>query len=378
MLRTAGLPSTKQRRRDVLKTDSNKGPVFHIRDVEEIVTYLGAETVRPASGEPIEDVYHRRAPWYAKVCNYEFYNHIKSGPDPKAVAQEVFRFSKHVTGKNQNYPANLVQGTSFLSLTYPDQDSHEKIRAHTPSEAYVAGRLAALRLATSLPIVFTIRTVTQGGSFPDAAEAEGLELFDLAICAGVEYVDVEISWSAKHVSGSISKKGKTKVIASWHDWSGKLTWDWTEVMQKCQDANRKFGDITVGKANNLEDNFTLCSFVKKVADAPGSKPVLAINMSVAGVMIDASLDWMHLHAGQVLWRAEDASYLMYIVINGRLRATTESEEGGINILGEYDQGDSVGELDVIINTPRTTTLRAVRDSELIWMPQTLFNAISSR
>lgn len=69
---------------------------------------------------------------------------------------------------------------------------------------------------------------------------------------------------------------------------------------------------------------------------------------------------------------------MYIVINGRLRAITEGEEGGVNIVAEYGQGDTVGELDVITNTPRGTTLHAIRDSELIRMPQTLFNAISSR
>ncbi|KAF9653571.1 aromatic amino acid family biosynthesis-like protein [Thelephora ganbajun] len=301
--------------RDVLEVYSKKGPVVHIvRDIEEIVTYLGAETARPAYGEPIEDVYTRRAPWYAEVCNYKFSNNTKSGPDPKAVAQEVSRFFKHVTGQSPNHPANLAKGKKsyFLSLTYPDinlalphineittgvdalelrvdllrdQDSFDKIGSYVPSKVYVTNQLATLRLATSLPIVFTIRTVSQGGSFPDAAEAEAFELFDLAVRAGVEYIDVEISWSAKCISGLISKKGQAKVIASWHDWSGKLAWDGTEVMQKYQDAD-KFGDIVkiVGKANTLEDNFTLHSFVKKVTAASGSKPVLAINMGVVGQM----------------------------------------------------------------------------------------------
>ena len=301
--------------RDVLGAYSKKGPVVHIvRDIEEIVTYLGAETSRPAYGEPIEDVYNRRAPWYAEVCSYEFSNNTKSGPDSKAVAREVSRFFNHVTGQSSNYPANLAQGkrSYFLSLTYPDialalphideittgvdalelrvdllrdQDSFDKIGSCTPSKAYVTSQLATLRLATSLPIVFTVRTVSQGGSFPDAAEAEAFELFDLAVRAGVEYVDVEISWSARRISNLISKRGRTKIIASWHDWSGKLAWDGIEVMQKYQDAN-KFGDIIkiVGKANILEDNLTLYSFVKKATVATNSKPVLAINMGSAGQM----------------------------------------------------------------------------------------------
>ncbi|KAF8841901.1 patatin-domain-containing protein [Paxillus ammoniavirescens] len=96
------------------------------------------------------------------------------------------------------------------------------------------------------------------------------------------------------------------------------------------------------------------------------------------LQIDASLDWMQATAGQVLWRPEDVSDSFYIVINGRLRAITESENGKVMITGEYGQGDSVGELDVITNSPRRTTMHAIRDSELIRMPQTLFNAISSR
>ena len=109
------------------------------------------------------------------------------------------------------------------------------------------------------------------------------------------------------------------------------------------------------------------------------RPLASVSDDGLSVLhIDASLDWIHVHAGQVLWRPEDVSDSMYIVINGRLRAITESEEGGVNIVAEYGQGDTVGELDVITNTPRRTTLHAIRDSELIRMPQTLFNAISSR
>ncbi|KAH0591235.1 hypothetical protein H2248_001327 [Termitomyces sp. 'cryptogamus'] len=94
--------------------------------------------------------------------------------------------------------------------------------------------------------------------------------------------------------------------------------------------------------------------------------------------VDASLDWMQVDAGQVLWRPDDISDSFYIVINGRLRAITESETGTVTIEGEYGQGDTVGELDVITSSPRRSTVHAIRDTELIRMPQTLFNAISAR
>ncbi|KZT08570.1 patatin-domain-containing protein [Laetiporus sulphureus 93-53] len=94
--------------------------------------------------------------------------------------------------------------------------------------------------------------------------------------------------------------------------------------------------------------------------------------------IDGSLDWMQVDAGQVLWRPNDTSDSFYIVINGRLRAIVDKEGGGISILAEYGQGDTVGELDVITGSPRRNTVHAIRDTELIRMPRTLFNAISSR
>lgn len=94
--------------------------------------------------------------------------------------------------------------------------------------------------------------------------------------------------------------------------------------------------------------------------------------------IDASLDWQQIDAGHVLWRPQDPSDSFYIVINGRLRAISETESGEVSIVAEYGQGDTVGELDVITSDRRWNTLHAIRDTELIRMPQTLFNAISSR
>jgi lysophospholipid hydrolase len=98
----------------------------------------------------------------------------------------------------------------------------------------------------------------------------------------------------------------------------------------------------------------------------------------AVLQIDASLDWVQVNAGQVLWRPGDVSDSFYIVINGRLRAINDKEVGNVMIVGEYGQGDPVGELDVIASSPRRNTVHAIRDTELIRMPQTLFNAISAR
>ncbi|KAM5534930.1 hypothetical protein V8D89_011390 [Ganoderma adspersum] len=311
--------------RDLLKAYTEKGPVVHIaRDIEEVVLYLGEETARPAYGEPIIDVYQRRAPWFSECSSYEFIN--DTGVDALgsaaqydssstlSIREEVSRFFHHITGERPNLAPNLSQDSRsyFLSLTYPDvtpalPDIHEmtagadavelrvdllrspkdddKLGPYIPPTEYVKGQVAALRRKTTLPIVFTVRTVSQGGKFPDHAEKEAFELFLTAVRLGAEYIDVEISWSENNILDLIARKGHSQIIASWHDWSGDMKWDGMPIEAKYRIA-REYGDIVkiVGKANSLEDNFALHNFVLRQKAAIGAKPIIAINMGVEGQM----------------------------------------------------------------------------------------------
>ena len=65
-----------------------------------------------------------------------------------------------------------------------------------------------------------------------------------------------------------------------------------------------------------------------------------------------------------------------MVISGRLRALQDQPDGTREVVGEYGQGDSLGEVEVITKGPRSVTLHSIRDSELARMPTTLFNAIA--
>ena len=49
--------------------------------------------------------------------------------------------------------------------------------------------------------------------------------------------------------------------------------------------------------------------------------------------VDASLDWMQVTGGKVLWRPGDPSDSFYIVVNGRLRAI-DDKQGEVKILGK--------------------------------------------
>jgi len=162
---------------------------------------------------------------------------------------------------------------------------YETLQHSTPPLSYVQEQVTKLRRLSSLPIVFTVRTKGQGGAFPDAAQAEILELLKLALQLGVEYIDVEITLPEKDIELLSKRKRRSKIIASWHDWTGRMTWNGVEVKEKYELASR-LGDIVkiVSKAQSLTDNFALYNFVEGVTRVPAAKPIIAINMGVDGQM----------------------------------------------------------------------------------------------
>ncbi|RDB26638.1 Pentafunctional AROM polypeptide [Hypsizygus marmoreus] len=314
-----GIVETPEARQLLKEYAATRGPVVHLlRPLGEVVKYLNAETARPAYEEPIEDVFRRREPWFEECSSHEFLNHFGADPVSKAKGKgshdEIARFFRHITGQQPNLAPNVASGhrSYFLSLTYPDvtqalsqiEELTEGVDAielrvdllrssndlaspdaTIPSKSYVSDQIAALRRVTSLPIVYTVRTIPQGGSFPDTAEKEAFELLDLALRVGVEYIDVEITLPEKYIWNLISRKGSSQIIASWHDWSGKVKWNSALVKEQYDVAN-KFGDIIkiVGKATELQDNFLLYDFVSKARIGPQAKPIIAINMGVQGQM----------------------------------------------------------------------------------------------
>ncbi|KAI1001197.1 Lysophospholipase [Podosphaera aphanis] len=91
--------------------------------------------------------------------------------------------------------------------------------------------------------------------------------------------------------------------------------------------------------------------------------------------IDFALEWVQVNAGQVIYHQDDESDAIYIVLNGRLRLVLNNE-GEMKVVGEYGQGESVGELEVMTESTRPATLHAIRDTELAKFPKTLFNSLA--
>lgn len=64
---------------------------------------------------------------------------------------------------------------------------------YVPTVAYVLDQIATLGHVTSLPLIFTMRTVAQGGAFPDDRPDRTFELQELPVHVGADFFGVDIS-----------------------------------------------------------------------------------------------------------------------------------------------------------------------------------------
>ena len=94
-------------------------------------------------------------------------------------------------------------------------------------------------------------------------------------------------------------------------------------------------------------------------------------------LTDYALEWVHSSAGDVLYKQSDPANGIYIVLNGRLRALTkDKDKSNYVIMGEYGQGESLGEVEVLTKSKRLNTVVSIRGSELARIPRTLFEIIA--
>ncbi|XP_018566275.1 neuropathy target esterase sws isoform X1 [Anoplophora glabripennis] len=94
--------------------------------------------------------------------------------------------------------------------------------------------------------------------------------------------------------------------------------------------------------------------------------------------VDFALDWLFIESGRAVYRQDDESDSTYIVLSGRLRSVITQKDGKKQLVGEYGKGDLIGVVEMVTQTKRSTTVIAVRDSELAKLPEGLFNAIKLR
>jgi CRP/FNR family transcriptional regulator, cyclic AMP receptor protein len=82
---------------------------------------------------------------------------------------------------------------------------------------------------------------------------------------------------------------------------------------------------------------------------------------------DNSFNLRYIAKNDILIKKGDTAHSIYILKKGRLQAFN-IESGKKNIIGEISEGEFVGEMAYINNEPRSATVEALVDSELIEIP----------
>lgn len=272
------------------------GIVLHLhRDLEETVSFLSVDTTRPAYTSEVKEVWLRREQWYDDCSNYHFYSsHCNTEDEFDHLRKSFVNFIKIITGTEK---ASIPSGRSAaLSLTVPDLNAissqlgdiavgAEAVELRVDllketSSSFIADQIAVIRKHIDLPIIYTVRTESQGGKFPDNKVEELRNLLLLGVKLGVAFIDVELTAPVEVIEEIISKKGYTRVIASYNDIAGKLRWSNVEWTNKYNQGVSINADIVklIGRASSLQDNLELEVFRKQNT----LKPLLAVNLGSQG------------------------------------------------------------------------------------------------
>jgi len=92
--------------------------------------------------------------------------------------------------------------------------------------------------------------------------------------------------------------------------------------------------------------------------------------------IEEKMSWVHLPRGAVLFREGDPSESFYIIISGRLEVVLSNSGGQARQINELAQGDCAGEMGAFTGAPRSATVVASRDSELLEFSRSEFDDLT--
>lgn len=177
-------------------------------------------------------------------------------------------------------PANLYQ----TSIDTP------VAKAGAPDPSFIAFAVAHLRRISKLPIIYSLRTIQQGGSFTAEHSTPGdyARLARTAYKCGVEFIELGLDVGAGTIRAVLAQKpAYIRCILSYYDVQGQNTWSSPEVLAKYREAAALGADIVklVLVARTIDDNLALHRFQQKLrGENGGLTPLLAYNTGHMGKM----------------------------------------------------------------------------------------------
>ncbi|KAJ9102266.1 hypothetical protein QFC19_004813 [Naganishia cerealis] len=214
------------------------------------------------------------------------------------VNKDLIRLLKFIRGTYTNHVPYTSFRSYYLSLTYEHialaiphiqelsvgidcwELRADLLRDMRPES--VVYQLALLRRFSDLPVIFALRTRSQGGMMPDLdrnaeAAAYTTDILKLALKMGVEYVDVNNVVPRDTKVMLLGMKGNSKIIASWHDYSGQTSWLSSTTYSFYKESVKLGADVVmmVNTAKDNEDNLDVRKFSQHVQK---DVPLVAFNI----------------------------------------------------------------------------------------------------
>eukprot|EP01116_Phalansterium_solitarium_P017376 TRINITY_DN4263_c0_g1_i1.p1 TRINITY_DN4263_c0_g1~~TRINITY_DN4263_c0_g1_i1.p1 ORF type:complete len:1532 (-),score=617.73 TRINITY_DN4263_c0_g1_i1:193-4788(-) len=259
------------------------------RDASDVEAYLASDTSRANLGEPPAAVWARRKPLYRAASKYEFVLPRGECDWPQA-ERAMARFVADLLRPPPLPPSSPGAAPSFfLSLTVPTMH-HPVIRTAALFEGvaavelrvdllesddhdFIKEQVCVLRRHTSLPIIYTLRSKTQGGAFSGDEQAY-LSLLRLGLRTGCRLIDLEACWSASGLAAFLEQPRRAAIIGSMHNFAEPPT---EQLLRNMFNTSYLGGqaDIVkvVGMARSIDDTLLL----QRVASSVSFKrPLISI------------------------------------------------------------------------------------------------------
>lgn len=111
---------------------------------------------------------------------------------------------------------------------------------------------------------------------------------------------------------------------------------------------------------------------------PSASPLFASLADPVLRRLTPELSTVRLNGGDTLFDEGDPGGSLYVVVFGRLRAVQRDSSGNQRVLGEIGRGESVGEMALLTGEPRSATVSAIRDTELVKLTKVAFEQLVER
>ncbi|CAB4058251.1 NTE [Lepeophtheirus salmonis] len=153
-----------------------------------------------------------------------------------------------------------------------------------------------------------------------------------------------------------------------------------KISQKIDNISKELQKAYPGKAL-MESKAAVVhvSIVNKIMDKhPRASISLALSiiryLSPFVRSIDFALEWILVESGKALYKQHDIADCIYVVLSGRLRSII-SRTFQKEFVAEFGRGELTGIVETLTNTRRSSTVIAIRDTEVAKLPSGLINSI---